>query len=100
MQVKPVDLTPNMDNPFFKPQPESTNGEKAKKIGVEDINPSFKRVLYETSCQPIKPQAVFQGHWPTYNTSPVFDVNGIMFPLTIMSKPIEKPFLGHLNYFA
>ena len=102
MQVMPIEAMIYMGNRL--PHHEDDNGEKTegqKRKGLEDINPSFK--YYMETCRP-NPMPTFTGHWPTYykeynNPSPLFDPNGMLFPLTCVPTP-NGPTPGHLNYLA
>ena len=94
MKVMPV--TSYVYTGMFKQPDQEQIIEQSKKDKPMDINPSFK--YYMTTCQPIKPQISFTGHWPTYYVT-LDDPNSMMFPLTKLPKP-DTLKTGLLNYLA
>jgi hypothetical protein len=101
MQVMPIEAMIYMGNRLPHHEDE-TNTQENKGIvrrGLEDINPSFKYYMSTSTPNP-NAQPTFTGHWPTYykNPSPVFDPNGMLFPMTCV--PTPNPVPGHLNILA
>lgn len=96
MHVMPIEAMIYMGNRLPHHEDEEQIKNKKRK-GLEDINPSFK--YFMETCRP-NPMPTFTGHWPTYykNPSPVFDPNGMLFPMTCV--PTPNPVPGHLNILA
>ena len=99
MRVLPIESMIHFGSRKNKKEDDGSSTEQ-KDISVKDINPSFK--YYMTTCQPIKNPIVFKGAWPEkrLNNSPIFDTNGMIFPLTVVPNPDGDKKPGQLNYFA